>query len=84
MASIQILEICPVEAQIEDLSDDLTDSIRGGSIKLFTEAILDCVGDFLQDAASQDFNPFLSAGTFLKCVGNAFRLLEVEIEPELF
>ena len=30
MASIQILEIRPVEDQVEDLSYDMTDSIRGG------------------------------------------------------
>ncbi|MGK7936509.1 MAG: hypothetical protein AB4206_12040 [Xenococcaceae cyanobacterium] len=32
MASIQILEISPVEGQIEELSYDMTDIIRGGGI----------------------------------------------------
>ncbi len=32
MASIQIVELHPVENQIEDLSYDMTDIIRGGGI----------------------------------------------------
>lgn len=32
MASIQILELRPVEAQLEDLSDDMTGRIQGGAL----------------------------------------------------
>ena len=33
MASIRVLELSPVEGQIEELSYDMTDSIRGGGIE---------------------------------------------------
>lgn len=76
MASIQILEIPLVETQVEDLSYDLTDSIRGGGVEEFTQAILECVGNFLEEAGDEDnFNPFGAAGKFLNCVGLAFGLL---------
>ena len=44
MASIQVLELHPVEAQIEELSYDMTDSIRGGSLL----GAYDCVFDGVQ------------------------------------
>ena len=39
MASIQILELDPVEGQIEDLSYDMTDIIRGGGLLDFIAAL---------------------------------------------
>ena len=39
MASIQILELHPVEAQIEELSYDMTDIIRGGGFLDFLAAL---------------------------------------------
>ncbi len=42
MASIQVLEILPVEAQLEDLSDDMTSRIQGGQeCSTFQECFLD-------------------------------------------
>ncbi len=75
MAKIQILEIRPVETQVEDLSYDLTDSIRGGGVEEFTQAILICVGDYLQAGADEIFDPLGATGNFLRCIGDAFDLL---------
>ncbi len=53
MASIQILELRPVEDQVEDLSYDMTGSILGGSnidcIRNFISAFIEAFqsGDFL-------------------------------------
>jgi hypothetical protein len=44
MAKIQIREILPVEAQMEDLSDDVTSRIQGEGV---VEDILNAVGEFL-------------------------------------
>ena len=75
MASIQILEIPPVEAQIEDLSDDITSSIHGGNIfeeigrfvdELIrfvggeTDKTIQCTRHFLQGR--------LSLGQFIDCI----------------
>ena len=75
MASIQILEIAPVEAQIEDLSDDITSSIHGGSIfgpidrlvdeiiRLVggeTDAVIQCTTRFLRGQ--------LSLGQYIDCI----------------
>ncbi len=52
MASIQVLEIRPLEVQVEDLSDDMTGSILGGA--------LDCVAKYIDAFESAiregDFN----------------------------
>ena len=77
MASIQILEICPVENQIQELSYDMTDSIRGGGVEEFVESMLNCVGQFLEDAGDDSFDPLSSTGKFLNCVSFSFGLLEV-------
>ena len=45
MASIQILEIRPVEVEVEDLSIDVTGSIRGGNEKI--DQIYHCFAEFL-------------------------------------
>ena len=47
MSSIQILEIPPVEAQIQDLSYDMTGSIVGGQV--IEPTLIDCVSDLLGD-----------------------------------
>ena len=36
MASIQFLELRPLEAQVEELSDNITGSIRGGDRPLLS------------------------------------------------
>ena len=52
MASIQVLELRPVDGQIEDLSYDMTGSILGGSnidcIRNFVSAFIEAfqAGDF--------------------------------------
>ena len=53
MASIQVLELSPVEAQIEELSYDMTDSIRGGGLQEFVVAL---------DACLEAFGAILDAG----------------------
>ncbi len=64
MASIQVLEIRPVEVQVEELSDNITGSIRGGDENA---AILDCVGLFL-NALDAGGNPLQAVGDFLACL----------------
>ena len=56
MASIQILELLPVEAQIDDLSYDTTNLIHGGSIP----NAVDCIIDGLQEIG-RELNMGLSA-----------------------
>ena len=46
MASIQVLELHPVEGEIEELSYDMTDSIRGGGLREFLAAIDACLEGF--------------------------------------
>ncbi len=60
MASIQILEIAPVEAQIEDLSDDITSSIHGGSIFGQIDMLVDAIIDLIGGTSDQVINCTLS------------------------
>ncbi len=46
MASIQVLELRPVEDQIEDLSYDMTGSIRGGGVSEFFAVMAVCLDVF--------------------------------------
>ena len=65
MASIQILELRPVEDQIEDLSVDITSSIHGGDG--FVENFFDSIDRFLErilDDVDIDVNQFL------RCTGD--------------
>ncbi|MGK7936507.1 MAG: hypothetical protein AB4206_12030 [Xenococcaceae cyanobacterium] len=49
MASIQILEISPVETPMEDLSDDATGNITGGFLGEQLDVFLDKLYAFVQD-----------------------------------
>ena len=42
MASIQILELRPVECELEDLSYDITDIIRGGGLEEALTIAVEC------------------------------------------
>lgn len=53
----------------------MTDNILGGGVEEFTAAVLDCVGDFLNSAGEETFNPLIATGVFLKCLGLSFNLL---------
>ena len=49
MANIRVLEILPVEAQLEDLSDDMTSRIQGGQEPTrWIEGFLDALNDTQQ------------------------------------
>ena len=66
MASIQILELRPLEAQVEDLSYDMTGSIMGGGD-------IDCVVEFVNDfidaftSGNLDLIPGILV-TYLSCI----------------
>ena len=70
MASVQVLEIRPLEYEVEELSADMVGSIWGGL------SLLDCSGQYLRDLAAVyqpdgtfDVQGFLDAtGKFLQCV----------------
>ena len=67
MASIQVLELRPVEDQIKDLSYDMTDSIRGGAS---ASAIIDCLATFwdaLAAAESVD-DVFTAQAALIECL----------------
>ena len=68
MASIQILEISPVEAQIEELSENTTGSVRGGfdlSEPEFWACLADATYSFFSGATSLSE----SVALFMDCLG---------------
>ena len=77
MASIQILELRPVEAHIEDLSYDMTGSIVGG----IEPTYFDCVGNFLKDLGRELTNPFLNPGNVLAIIGEYYSCIALLPPP---
>ena len=57
MASIQVLELRPVEGQIEDLSYDMTDIIRGGTIRGAYECLFKGIGALLDELRGDGLTP---------------------------
>ena len=49
MARIQVLQLSTVEGQIEDLSYDMTDSIRGGGLSTAIEILVGCFNGLIAD-----------------------------------
>ncbi len=71
MASIQVLELCPIEDQIKDLSYDEAGGIQGGADRI-TEALMFIV----------DFYETNNLGEFYDSFGEFFsQLLRVFDEP---
>ncbi len=67
MASIQILEIRPVEYEVEELSYDMTGRIVGGvGFDLDPRLFLECVSTFLSDLNT--LGPIDAAAKFLTCL----------------
>ena len=67
MASIQVLELRPLEYEVEDLSSDMVGSIRGG----FTEenlGIFNCLGRFFNDLEDPDVSATQALGNFFDCL----------------
>ena len=68
MMNIATVEICPVEAQIENLSDNITGSIRGGlSPTECTSIFLDKLGKELNNDVFNPANVLEIVGDFLFC-----------------
>ncbi len=67
MASIQVLEIRPLEYEVEELSSDITDSIRGG-ISEGNAAIFDCLGRFFNQLEDPDITATEALGNFFDCL----------------
>ncbi len=67
MATIQILEIRPVEYEVEELSLDITSNIRGGVDVDDNAAILDCLGIFFE-AVDSGVSPLTAIGNLFDCL----------------
>ncbi len=65
MASIQILELPPVEAQIEELSDDMTGFILGG-VEINVSGFLQCVGEYIRNL--DQLGPVDASARLLDCL----------------
>ena len=57
MASIQVLELRPVEGQIEDLSYDMTDIIRGGTVQGAYKCLFDGITLLLAELQGDGLTP---------------------------
>ena len=71
MASIQILELRPVDGQIEDLSYDKTGLIMGGDDAGFD--LLDCAAAFLEKVGAQLSGDGLTPGELYTFLGEFLR-----------
>ena len=74
MASIQVLELRPVEAQIEELSYDMTDSIRGGDLFDAVKILVECYSDFIRDISDGRSDPDIFRD-FARCYNDAVEAL---------
>ena len=72
MASIQVLEIRPLEYEVEDLSYDMTDSIRGG-VGFELIGLLECVGDLVDEVAEDGTVGVRPVAEFFRCLAREFR-----------
>ncbi len=75
MASIQILEISPVEAQLEELSYDISGNIRGGEGETFVSP-LGCIGEFFTALAAELQNEVYDPAAILKITGKFLQCLD--------
>ena len=78
MASIQILEIRPLEAQVEELSDNIIGNIWGGDDSATLASPLPCISAFLDLLAEFSTDGFTrgeilgATAAFLECVDKLF------------
>ena len=80
MASIQILEISPVEYEVEELSYDITLNIRGGEGELTSP--LGCIGQFFIELALEIGNEVYDPGAILDITGRFLNCLGFVANPE--